>query len=419
MLARNTGERPPQAATVMNALGRFSAPAAPAWEVYDLEHSEEAHDSTANLAIGTTVENSSRVLIVNDDPAELQSIRETLTNQGCEFGEAATGEAALQMVRAEPYGVLLLKLDLRDIHGYEICSRLRVSPPRPHLKIIVLAAEDKNDLAEVLGHGADDCMSRPLNTRQLGAKVMYMLRLKDAQDRSDLMARHLLLANRQLADSLQARTGDVRHAHDALLFAMAKMAESRDETPGHLRRLQLYCRALCETLADDPSWSGVLSGTFTDLLDRCVPLHDIGKLGVPESVLTKPGPLNPNERTLIKTHPVIGATMLESLSKQFGDSLGFLPAATAIVRHHHERYDGEGYPDRLSGDGIPPAARLTALADVYDALRRKRFHKSALTHEDALKAILEKSDGQFDPNVLQGFSHCHEKFRTIYQQIRD
>lgn len=421
MLARNIPERPSQAVTVMNALSRFAAPAAPAWEIYDLGQPEDLDPQGVDtLPSGSKIDNVSRVLIVTEDEAERKSIRATLEDQGCVCGEAANGNTALDLARNEPFGVLLLKLDLPDIHGYEVCSRLRVSPPRAHLKVVVLVPPDKSDLAEVLGHGADDCLARPVVMRQLTAKVMYMLRLKDAQDRADLMARHLFLANRQLEDSLRARSGDVRQAHDALLHAMAKLAESRDgETAGHLRRLQMYCRALAEPLSSDPLWSGVLSSTFLDTMERCVPLHDIGKLALPESLLCKPGPFTPEERVLVNTHPIIGANILESLTKQFGDSLNFLSAATAIVRHHHERYDGEGYPDRLSGDQIPASARLAALADVYDALRRKRFHKPALAHEEAVKAIVEKSDGQFDPAVVQAFSQCQEKFKSIYQQVRD
>jgi putative two-component system response regulator len=148
-------------------------------------------------------------------------------------------------------------------------------------------------------------------------------------------------------------------------------------------------------------------------------LHDIGKLALPEAVLCKPGALTPNERAIVKTHTTLGANMLEALAKQYGDSLSFLPTATAIVRHHHERYDGQGYPDGLAGDTIPAAARLTALADVYDALRRKRFHKPPMTHEEAVRAIIEQSDGQFDPNLLAGFEQAHPKFKAVYQSIRD
>jgi putative two-component system response regulator len=235
-----------------------------------------------------------------------------------------------------------------------------------------------------------------------------------------VLARNLVMANRQLEDSLEARAGDVRRAHDALLFAMAKMAEQREgETAGHSRRLQRYCRALAECLTDDPIWSGILSGPFLEQLERCVPLHDIGKIGLPDALLSKPGALTSAERSLMETHTLIGASLLDALTREYGGSLSFLTAATMIVRYHHERFDGTGYPDGLAGEAIPPAARLVALPDVYDALRRKRCHKPALAHEEAVRILLEGSDGHFDPAVLQAFEACHEKFRKIYQQICD
>ena len=153
-------------------------------------------------------------------------------------------------------------------------------------------------------------------------------------------------------------------------------------------------------------------------MERCVPLHDIGMLGLPDALLSKPGALDQSERALMQTHTLIGAAMLDALAREYGESLGFLAQATIIVRSHHERYDGEGYPDGLAGDAIPPAARIAALADVYDALRRKRFHKPALSHEAAVRHILG-SEGQFDPSVLQAFEACQEKFKLAYQQIRD
>src|SRR5262249_22807582 len=141
------------------------------------------------------------------------------------------------------------------------------------------------------------------------------------------------------------------------------------------------------------------------------------KIGLPDSVLLKPGRLTDEERALMETHPVIGDRMLEALAEEHGESLGFLGTASAIVRQHHERYDGGGYPDGLRGEGIPAAARLVALADVYDALRRRRFHKAALGHAEAVDIILQKSPGQFDPAVLRAFSQVHPDFERIYRDI--
>jgi putative two-component system response regulator len=212
----------------------------------------------------------------------------------------------------------------------------------------------------------------------------------------------------------------VRQAQNALLFAMAKMAESRDgETPGHLRRLQGYARALAQSAQDLPGWSGMVDERFLAHLDRCIPLHDIGKIGLPDEVLRKRGPLTNSERAVVETHPVIGDRILEGLAREHGAALEFLGMARSIVRHHHERYDGGGYPDRLAGDAIPAAARLAAIADVYDALRRQRPHKPALTHAVALRVMLRESSGQFDPVLLRCLEECGPQFERIYREIQD
>src|SRR5262249_43713324 len=200
----------------------------------------------------------------------------------------------------------------------------------------------------------------------------------------------------------------------------AKMAESRDgETPGHLRRLQGYARALAASVKRRPAWAGVVDERFLEQLDRCIPLHDIGKIGLPDEVLRKPSALDRAERALVETHPVIGDRILESLAREHGSSLEFLGTARAIVRHHHERFDGHGYPDRLSGECIRAAARVAAVADVYDALRRARPHKPAMTHADAIRVMLQQSRGQFDPQLLECLKEQEIEFGRIYHEIQD
>jgi serine/threonine protein kinase len=239
----------------------------------------------------------------------------------------------------------------------------------------------------------------------------------DPRDRAALLTEQLRESNLQLQQSLDARGADVRQAHDALLFAMAKMAESRDgETPGHLRRLQCYARSLARAAAAEPPWADLVDDRFLAELERCMPLHDIGKLGLPDNVLLKPAALSPAERLLVEQHPVIGDRILEALGREHGSSLEFLGMARAIVRHHHEHFDGEGYPDGLAGDAIPAAARLAAVADVYDALRRKRLHKPAMSHEDAI-GILFSSEGQFDPSLLAALVCCEKEWERIYADI--
>ncbi|MCS6852034.1 MAG: protein kinase [Gemmataceae bacterium] len=413
MLDRDPAERPALPVAVMNALSRFAAPAAGAWVTVPGMPAAAGPAEAASTAW--------QVLIADEQPALRQTTRASLEPLGCVCGEVDRGDAVLTAIRETPYDLILLSRGLPDLNGLEVCRRLREEPPRPHLKIVLLSPpEARNELTEALAVGADDFVTKPFDPQQLAAKVQSILRLKDAQEYADRLARNLLSANQQLEHSLKARDSDVRRAQDALLFAMAKLAESRDgETAGHLYRLQRYCRVLGEQLAQMPGWSGIVSESFLDQLERCVPLHDIGKLGLPDAVLLKPGPLTDEERAVMQSHTLIGAGILDSLAREYGDSLAFLAVASMIVRYHHERYDGLGYPDGLAGDAIPPAARIVALADVYDALRRKRAHKPALTHAEAVKVILEESDGQFDPSVVAAFHARQDDFQRIFHQVRN
>ncbi len=406
MLDRDPARRPPTPLAVMDALTPFTVAGGKALAAGGRRPGERT---------------APRALIVDDEAAVRRLICATLERIGLVCSEAPDGEAALTLAKGGNFDVVLLDLTLPGLDGYDVCRRLREEAAGTYLKIIIVSGRGNQDqLAEGLFHGADDYVAKPFAPRQLEAKVQHALRLKEVQDRADLLARQVLLANRQLEQSLQARAADVRRTQDALLFAMAKMAESRDgETAGHLRRLQRYTHCLALRAATLPAWSGLVDGRFLELLDRTVPLHDIGKIGLPDEVLLKPGPLDPLERSLVETHPLIGDRILEALGREHGNSLEFLGTARAIVRHHHERHDGRGYPDYLAGDAIPAAARLVAVADVYDALRRQRLYKPALTHANAIHVILEGSPGQFDPALMQAFAACHREFERIYRDVGD
>ena len=267
-------------------------------------------------------------------------------------------------------------------------------------------------------------LARDPSARPTAVEVMHGLTPFTLDEASDVVtpgtgseAVRLRETVRQLGGTLRARDDAVRKAQGAVLFAMAKMAESHDgETEGHLRRLQQYVRLLADRLNDLRDWRFLGDRGVVEELVRCVPLHDIGKIAVPDAVLNKPGALEPNEWKLVHSHPVVGAAMLDALAREHGDSLAFLGLARAVVRHHHERWDGEGYPDRLAGRAIPPAARLVAVADVYDSLRRDRPHRAGLAHADATAAMLS-SRGQFDPAVLAAFEAAENQFEEVWATI--
>jgi putative two-component system response regulator len=358
-------------------------------------------------------------LLVDDDAPFRKLARQVLEPIDCSCDEAEDATRALAAIAAKTYDLVMLDLNLPDVDGYEVCRLLRERPREPNLKIMVVSGRgDHSQLAESLPRGADDYIPKPFSPRQLQARVHHALELKAAQDRADYIAGQLSVINQQLEKSLAARTADVHRAHDALLFGLAKMAESRDgETAGHLRRMQRYAASLVQFVSDEPTWAGVINSSFLEHLERCVPLHDIGKIGLPDHILLKPGKLTASERSLMETHTLIGDRILEALAQQHGESLAFLGIASAIVRHHHERFDGKGYPDRLVGDAISAAARLVAVCDVYDALRRDRNHKAAFQHAEAVRIIVNESPGQFDPALVRAFQRCEKQFERIYQDI--
>jgi response regulator RpfG family c-di-GMP phosphodiesterase len=403
LLARNPADRPPSALAVMDELRPF------------------LDGESAPVQLGTEEPAERRVLIVDDEPEVRRMHRIVVEKLGCSCVEAKDAAEALAEADRRTFDLVLLDIHLPDGNGYDVCRQLRQSGAGTAMKIIVISGTgDMDALSEALPRGADDYIPKPFHPQQLKAKVQHAFRLRDAQLRSQNLADDLLQANRRLRQSLDARDHDVRQAQNALLFTMAKMAESRDgETPGHLRRLQGYARALAWAVRKRPGWTGVVDERFLEQLERCIPLHDIGKMGLPDEVLRKPSALDRAERALVETHPVIGDRILEALAREHGASLEFLGMARAIVRHHHERFDGHGYPDRLSGACIPAAARIAAIADVYDALRRARPHKPAMSHDDAIRVMLQQSRGQFDPVLLECLQQQEREFGRIYHEIQD
>jgi response regulator RpfG family c-di-GMP phosphodiesterase len=206
---------------------------------------------------------------------------------------------------------------------------------------------------------------------------------------------------------------------DAAIFSLAKLAESRDlDTGAHLERVQHYCRALVQKMASLDKYRNVIDSTFIHLIFQTSPLHDIGKVGIPDAILLKPGRLNDQEFEIMRTHTTIGDETLRAASAKF-PVVSFLEMAHDIAATHHERYDGTGYPHQLKGDEIPLAGRITALADVYDALTSKRVYKQAFTHEAAKQIILKDRGTHFDPDVVDAFVEQEEQFLTIRSKFSE
>jgi response regulator RpfG family c-di-GMP phosphodiesterase/serine/threonine protein kinase len=364
---------------------------------------------------------SPRQLLIIDDEREIRLLaRCGLQAEGLQCDEAANGLEGLQAATEKHYDLALLDIDMPEMSGLEVLKHLRKAPPAPNFKIIMCSGRASADeMAQLLLAGADDYLTKPFSLVQLQARVQAALRLKDAQDRSDRLNRNLLAVNAELEGNLDARDSDLIQARNALVLALAKMVEHRDiETGAHLQRLQRYCRALAAEAARSPHFAGQFDENFVQMLECCAPLHDIGNVGLPDHLMRKPGKLTSEERIVMQTHTTIGADTLTEVAHQHGFAAAFMQTAIDIVRHHHERWDGTGYPDGLAGSAIPLSARVVAIADVYDALRSRRVYRPALSHTAVMHLMME-SPGQFDPALLEVFQKCGRQFEKIYKELSD
>ena len=362
-----------------------------------------------------------RVLIVDDEEPVRRVCRLALQQEPMTCEEVETGPDAVTRALATPFDLVLLDMDLPGLNGEHVLRKIRQSPPAPHLKVIMLSGRSSgDDLSRLLASGADDYLTKPFSVVQLRARVKSALRLKDAQDRSDLLSKQLASSNADLERALNLRDSELIHARGAMVLAMAKLVEQRStETGPHLLRLQRYCRVLAEAASSVPAFRGRLDPVYVQSIETAAPLHDIGKVAVPDHVLNKPGQLTFEEKVLMQAHTTIGSDTLAEVSAQYPFATGFFHTAIEIARHHHERWDGTGYPDRLSGESIPLSARLVAIGDVYDALRSRRVYKPAFSHQAACEQMLERSPGHFDPGLIEVFRGIAGQFERIFREAND
>jgi response regulator RpfG family c-di-GMP phosphodiesterase len=368
-----------------------------------------------------TSQRPGRVLVIDDECEVRNLCVAALQSDELHCESAAGGAEGLALLAARPFDVVLLDIDMPGMSGLEVVQRLREHPPCLNLKIIMFSGRATPDeMARLLLAGADDFVSKPFSLVQLMARVKAALCQKASQDRADQLNRQLLAANGELERNLSLRDRDLVHVRNALVLSLAKLVEHCDtETGAHLMRVQRYCRCLAEQAAQIPLYAGAIDEKFVHLLECCAPLHDIGKVALPDHILMKPGKLTPEERILMKEHTTIGANTLQEVARQHGTAVVFLQLAIDIARHHHERFDGTGYPDRLAGTAIPLAARLMTLADVYDALRSRRVYKPALSHGAAMQIMLAGSPGQFDPSLLPALEQCAGRMEAIYKELTE
>jgi putative two-component system response regulator len=354
------------------------------------------------------------VLVVDDTPDNLAMMAELL-GERYRVKVANSGERALKAMQAEVLpDLVLLDIMMPGMDGYEVCRRLKASALTRDVPVIFLTARsDVQDERMGLEMGAVDYITKPISPPILQARVQTHLALKATADflrsKSDYLEREVAL-----------RTLELQAIQDVTIIALASLAETRDaETGNHIRRTQLYVKALAEQLRRHPRFEQVLTVSMIDLLYKSAPLHDIGKVGVPDHILLKPGRLTAEEFEVAKTHAALGRKAIESAERRLGMRVRFLDVAKDMACHHHEHWDGTGYPAGLSGEAIPVAARLMAVADVYDAVISTRVYKLAGTHEQACDAITRGRGTQFDPLVVDAFIEIAENLREIALKYPD
>jgi putative two-component system response regulator len=354
------------------------------------------------------------VLVVDDTPDNL-SLMSALLKDHYKVKVANHGERGLRIANSDtPPDLILLDIMMPDIDGYEVCRRLKAEPRTRDIPVIFLTARSEvEDETRGLELGAADYITKPISPAIVLARVQAHLTLKANAD-------FLRDRSAYLEQEVAKRTLEVQAIQDVTIMAMASLAETRDnETGAHIRRTQLYVRRLAEALREHPRFSAFLTDRCIELLHKSAPLHDIGKVGIPDDILLKPGKLTAEEFAVMKTHTTLGRMAIENAERRLGMQVDFLTLAKQIAYSHQEKWDGSGYPEGLSGDAIPIAARLMALADVYDALISKRVYKPAFSHEESCRIVVEGRGQHFDPDIVDAFVSIADKFNTIALTYRD
>ncbi len=354
------------------------------------------------------------ILVVDDTPDNLDLLCAVLEDD-YRTKVALNGERALKIAGGEARpDLILLDIMMPGMSGYDVCLALKANPHTANIPVIfVTAMSEVSDEQKGLGMGAVDYITKPISAPIVLARIKTQLTLKRAQD-------FLRDQNQYLESEIALRTREIGALQDVTIHTMASLAETRDnETGNHIRRTSHYVKVLAEKLRTNPRFGYFLTDKNIELLFKSAPLHDIGKVGIPDRILLKPGRFEPHEMEIMKTHTTLGRDAIVSAERELGISVDFLTFAKEIAYGHQEKWDGSGYPEGLAGDAIPISARLMAVADVYDALISRRVYKEGMSHEAAVKIIIEGRGSHFDPDMVDAFLELQQQFIDIARRYAD
>jgi len=347
-----------------------------------------------------------RIFVVDDDPDVLDVLKQMLVYHGDDVLTFTSGSAVLEAVKSEQPDLILLDIAMPEMSGLELCHYLKQDPELVDIPVIFLSGLDATeDKVRGFQAGAVDYIAKPFQSEEVQARVTTHLRLSSL--------RHKL----EYQKLVEMKVREVSAAQQATIFTLAKLAELRDDDTGaHLERVRDYCALLAQQLGDGSPYDDHISAEFIDCIQHASPLHDIGKVAIPDRILLKPGRLTPEEFEVMKTHTVIGAENMQTVFNRYADN-PFIGMGIEIALYHHERWDGSGYPDGLVGKNIPLSARIMAVADCYDAIRSNRCYRKGLDHAKVREILLEESGSHFDPEIIKAFIALEERFNHINDTV--
>ncbi|MBF0446541.1 MAG: two-component system response regulator [Magnetococcales bacterium] len=351
--------------------------------------------------------NRKPIALIVDDVSENLNILMNMLQDDYSIKVAKSGENALKQAISEPIpDVILLDIMMPGMDGYEVCLKLKSSPKTWSIPVLFISALNQQDDEERgLTVGAVDYITKPFKPTLVKARVRSQIELKQHKNK--------------LEELVKERTRQLMETQDVTILTLASLAEARDpETGGHIKRTQSYVGLLATALSPKAEFLAELTHESIDLLSKSAPLHDVGKVGVPDNILLKPGKLTDDEFTEMKKHSVYGYNALRTAQKRLGHD-SFLRYAAEISFSHHEKWDGTGYPRGLAGDDIPLSGRIMAVADVYDALISKRVYKPPFTHSKAVAIIKDGANTHFDPRIVDAFLKMQEQFREAAIEFAD
>jgi len=355
---------------------------------------------------------SSTILIVDDQPSNL-AVLDACLSDSFKVRAANSGKGALEMANIEPHpDLILLDIMMPDMSGYSVLKKLKENPVTHDIPVIFITAKtSEEDESEGLELGAVDYISKPIKPLVLLSRVKSQLAFTASQS-------FLKDQNAFLEEEVKRRMQENEIIQNVSIRALAHLAETRDpETGEHILRTQSYVKLLAKQLQSHPLFKETLTERYINILTKSAPLHDIGKVGIPDIVLLKPGALNDQEWEVMKTHSAIGAHAIEMTEDDLSQPIEFLTIAKEIAHWHHERWDGSGYPDGLAGNDIPLSARIMAVADVFDAVATKRVYKAAFSLEEAKGIIISGRGNHFDPDIVDAFIELFDEFCVVAHQF--